>query len=118
MKDIRNLGARPAIALNPDTPVSDVFNFLEHLDMVLIMSVFPGFGGQKFIEETYDRVNELRGYCTINDLDILIQVDGGVSEVNIKKLEECGVDVMVVGSVIFKADDPVDTISNLKSLIS
>ena len=117
LKSIRTVGARPALAINPDTPVEEIFNLIEYLDMVLVMSVFPGFGGQKFIEETYIRVEKLKAHILKHNFDTLIQVDGGVSQANASKLKSCGVDVMVVGSVIFKAENPMKTISNLKSLV-
>lgn len=116
-KKIREVGAKPALAINPDTPISDILEYCSHVDMILVMSVFPGFGGQKFIEETYDRVKELKAYLTRNSLDVLIQVDGGISPDNAAALKACGVDVMVVGSVIFKAADPLQTITELKSLV-
>jgi len=117
-KDIKALGARPAIAINPDTSVDKIYHLAEYIDMVLVMSVFPGFGGQKFIESTYQRVTDLRKFFNQNKLNTLIQVDGGVSTKNIAKLKSCGADVMVVGSVIFNAESPVETISELKSLTS
>lgn len=117
LREIKDSGARPALAINPDTPVKYIFDFAEYIDMVLIMSVFPGFGGQKFITETYNRVMELKQFFIQNQLNTLIQVDGGVSLDNISKLKSVGVDVMVVGSVIFKAESPTKTISKLKSLV-
>ena len=116
LKEIKDLGARPAIAINPDTPVDKIFDISEYLDMVLVMSVFPGFGGQKFIEATYDRVKELKQFFVQNKQNTLIQVDGGVSLDNASKLKAYGVDVMVAGSIIFKAKDPMQTIAELKSL--
>ena len=116
LKDIKDSGARPAIAINPDTPVNKIFDISEYLDMVLVMSVFPGFGGQKFIEPTYGRVKELKQFFVQNKLNTLIQVDGGVSLDNASKLKASGVDVMVAGSIIFKAKDPMQTIAELKSL--
>ena len=116
LKEIKDSGARPAIAINPDTPVNKIFDISEYLDMVLVMSVFPGFGGQKFIEPTYDRVKELKQFFVQNKLNTLIQVDGGVSLDNASKLKASGVDVMVAGSIIFKAKDPMQTIAELKSL--
>ena len=116
LKEIKDSGARPAIAINPDTPVNKIFDVAEYIDMVLVMSVFPGFGGQKFIETTYDRVKELKQFFVKNKLDTLIQVDGGVVQGNIAKLSTAGVDVMVAGSVVFKAENPMQTISELKSL--
>lgn len=118
LKEIKKSGAKPALAINPDTPVHEIFELCQYVDMVLIMSVFPGFGGQKFIEDTYQRVEDLKAYLTHNNLKTLIQVDGGVSQENAAKLTSCGVDVMVVGSVIFQAKKPMETISELKSLMS
>ncbi len=118
LKDIKALGARPAIAINPDTPVEKIYHLAEYIDMVLVMSVFPGFGGQKFIESTYQRIMDLRQFFNQNKLNTLIQVDGGVSTSNIAKLKSCGADVMVVGSVIFNSENPTKTISELKSLSS
>ena len=116
LKEIKDLGARPAIAINPDTPVDKIFDISEYLDMVLVMSVFPGFGGQKFIEPTFGRVKELKQFFVQNKLNTLIQVDGGVSLDNASKLKASGVDVMVAGSIVFKAKDPMQTIAELKSL--
>ena len=118
LKEIRSSGARPALTINPDTPVHEIFELCEHVDMVLVMSVFPGFGGQKFIEDTYQRVMDLKAYLKTNNLNTLIQVDGGVSHDNAAKLKSYGVDVMVVGSVIFKSPQPLKTIAELKSLVS
>lgn len=118
LKEIKSLGARPALAINPDTPVEAIYDYAEYIDMILVMSVFPGFGGQIFIEETYSRIQTLRQFFIKNNLNTLIQVDGGVSPKNAEKLKNSGADVMVVGSVIFKSDDPLKTISELKSIVS
>ncbi len=118
LQEIKSLGARPAIAINPDTPVEAIYEYTEYIDMVLVMSVFPGFGGQKFIEDTYGRIQTLKQFFIKNNMNTLIQVDGGVSPQNAKKLKDSGADVMVVGSVIFKSDDPLQTISELKSIVS
>ncbi len=115
LNEIRASGAKPAIAINPDTRINKIFDLAEYVDMILVMSVFPGFGGQKFIEATYDRVQELKQFLTHNKLDTLIQVDGGVSADNAAKLSNCGVDVMVAGSVIFNAENPLKSIAELKS---
>lgn len=114
--EIKALGARPAITINPDTPVEQIFDFIEFVDMVLVMSVFPGFGGQKFIETTYERVHRLKDFIIKNQYDTLIQVDGGVSLENTALLKSSGVDVFVIGSVIFKSGNPLKTISQLKQL--
>jgi ribulose-phosphate 3-epimerase len=114
---IRESGAKPSISIKPDTPVEALYDIAEYIDMALIMSVFPGFGGQKFIEDTYTRIMDLKQFFTDNKLTALIEVDGGVSLDNAAKLKSVGVDVMVVGSVIFKAKSPTQTISELKSLV-
>lgn len=116
LREIKALGARPAITINPDTPVELIFDFIELVDMVLVMSVFPGFGGQKFIETTYERVRKLKDFIIKNQFNTLIEVDGGVSLNNTAMLKSCGVDVFVIGSVIFKSENPHKTISHLKQL--
>lgn len=115
LNEIRASGAKPAIAINPDTRINKIFDLAEYVDMILVMSVFPGFGGQKFIESTYERVRELKQYLTQNKLETLIQVDGGVSAANAAKLSDCGVDVMVAGSIIFNAESPLKSIAELKA---
>jgi ribulose-phosphate 3-epimerase len=114
LTDIKNLGAKPAITIKPDTAVEDIFELIPYVDMVLVMSVFPGFGGQQFIEDTYDRVRKLKSFIVENQCNTLIQVDGGVSLENSAKLKSSGVDVMVVGSVVFKSEKPDETIARLK----
>lgn len=112
---IRDAGMRPGIVLNPGTPVEVLHEVAPDLDLVLLMSVNPGFGGQKFIENTYSkllRLNELRGDT---GSEFLIQVDGGVSLRNAGKLFEAGADVLVAGSAVFGADDPVKMIADLKA---
>ena len=116
LSDIRNLGAHPAITIKPDTPVEKIFDFIPYVDMVLVMSVFPGFGGQKFIEDSYTRIENLKKFINKNKANVLIEVDGGVSTENIANLKSCGVDVFVIGSVIFKSRDPNHTIARLKQL--
>jgi ribulose-phosphate 3-epimerase len=113
--EIRQLGCRPAITLNPDTPVEKVFDVAHLVDMILIMSVFPGFGGQKFIGDTYARVKQLKAFLVRENLSTLIEVDGGVSTANAKTLYNIGADVLVVGSYIFRAEDPIGTIHKLRS---
>jgi ribulose-phosphate 3-epimerase len=114
---IRELGMRPAVSLNPHTDVALLENILPDLNMVLVMTVNPGFGGQSFIENSYRKIRKLKKMITDADLDTLIQVDGGVTEGNIWKLVEAGVDVFVVGNTIFSASDPLSMISNLKKNI-
>lgn len=118
LKATREKGCKSAVSLKPQTPVKDLFPFLQYTDMVLVMSVNPGFGNQKFIEESYDRIRELKKYILDHQLDVKIEVDGGVNDKNISQLAEAGVDCFVVGSYIFKSDQPKETIKNLKNLAS
>lgn len=111
---IRELGMKPAVSLNPHTDVALLENILPDLNMVLIMTVNPGFGGQSFIENSYRKIRKLKKMISDAGLDTLIQVDGGVTEGNIGKLIEAGVDVFVVGNTIFSACDPLSMISTLK----
>lgn len=112
---VRELGMKPAVSLNPHTDVGLLENVLPDLNMVLIMTVNPGFGGQKFIEQSYEKIRKLKKMITEAGADTLIQVDGGVTEENIGKLREVGVDVFVVGNTIFSAEDPKQIITNLKN---
>jgi ribulose-phosphate 3-epimerase len=112
---IKELGMKASVSLNPHTEVSLLEPVLGDLNMVLIMSVNPGFGGQKFIEGSYEKIRKLRHMIDQAGLQTLIQVDGGVNEDNIGSLMDAGVDVFVVGNTIFSAPDPVQMISKLKS---
>ena len=114
LSQIRSLGMKAGLAINPDIPVESLFPYLEQCDYVLLMSVFAGFGGQKFIEETYERVAAVRKEIVAQGLDCKIQVDGGVSAANSKKLIECGAEILVAGSAVFKAEDPQAVISEMK----
>jgi ribulose-phosphate 3-epimerase len=113
---IMDAGMKPAVALNPHTPVSVVENVLSKLYMVLIMTVNPGFGKQKFIDYSYNKVRSLKKMIVDQGLNALIQVDGGVGKSNIKQLAEAGVDVFVVGNTVFSAKDPLSMIQDLKEL--
>ena len=113
---IKELGMKAAVSLNPHTDVSLLENILPDLDMVLVMTVNPGFGGQKFIEQSYRKIRKLKKMIHNAGLQTLIQVDGGVNEENIGTLREAGVDVFVVGNTIFSASDPLAMITNLKNL--
>jgi ribulose-phosphate 3-epimerase len=105
---------KAGVTINPHTPVALLEDIIEMVDLVLIMSVNPGFGGQKFIEHTFHRVEQLRNLINKKNSKALIEVDGGVSTDNSAQLYEAGADVLVSGSFIFKSDDPVQTISELK----
>lgn len=112
---IKSFGMKAGVALNPHTPVNVLESIIKDVDLVCLMSVNPGFGGQKFIEETYDKVRELRALIERKDASTLIEIDGGVNQANAPKLVEAGADVLVAGSFVFKSEQPIKTIQNLKS---
>ena len=114
---IKDLGIHVGVALNPSTNVNSIADILEDVDMVLIMSVNPGFGGQKFIEHTYDKLKQLQQLRNESQRDFLIEVDGGVNMGNIVALRECGVDAFVAGNSIFASSNPNDTIDKMKALV-
>ena len=109
IQKIRSYGIRPAITLNPHTPLETIEFLLEDLDMVLLMSVNPGFGGQKFISTVIERVKRLKALIEKRNPDCLIEVDGGVSDKNIQALKDAGVDVVVAGSFVYKHPEGVAT---------
>jgi ribulose-phosphate 3-epimerase len=113
LQQIRDEGCKSGMAIKPDTPVERLFDLLPHLDLALVMSVYPGFGGQTFMEETYTRVERLKKHITDTGANTLIQVDGGVNEQNAGALYRAGADVLVVGSHIFKSHDPLAVIEFL-----
>ncbi len=113
---IKELGCKAGVAINPGTPVSLLNEIVADVDLVLIMSVNPGFGGQKFIEGTYRKVRELRALAVERDGDLLIEVDGGVSSHNALALLKAGADVLVAGNSVFAAKDPVHAIAELKRI--
>ncbi len=113
---IKELGCQAGVALNPHTPVSLLQDVLQDIDLVCLMSVNPGFGGQKFIERTYAKINDLRSMAAgINDA-LLIEIDGGVGEKNAALLLEAGADVLVAGSSVFSAENPTEAIQILKNV--
>ena len=114
LKQIRGLGVKAGIAINPDIPVEDLFPYLKEADFILLMSVFAGFGGQKFIEETYSRVKTLKAEVDRQGLDLELEVDGGVSASNAKALTDAGFDILVAGSAVFKAEDPAAVINAMR----
>lgn len=111
---IKNQGIKASVCLNPHTSVSVLEDIITELDMVLLMSVNPGFGGQVFIENTYKKVKQLRKLIDDKNPNCLIEVDGGVNYETGKKLFKVGVDVLVAGSFIFNSENPLQTIQNLK----
>ncbi|MDX4011793.1 ribulose-phosphate 3-epimerase [Aliarcobacter skirrowii] len=114
IQKIRSLGISPAITLNPHTKVEDIEYLLQDLDMVLLMSVNPGFGGQKFIPTILEKAKTLKELINKRNPNCLIEVDGGVSDKNIKELKDAGVDIVVAGSFIFGSDDYKKAINSLK----
>ena len=116
IQEIHNAGMKAGVTLNPSTPVSVLEDILGDVEMVLLMSVNPGFGGQKFIENTIDKVKRLKQMINDKGIETLIEVDGGVQAETAPRLVAAGVDVLVSGSYVFKAKDPLGTIKSLKDL--
>ena len=116
IQKIRNEGIRPAVVLNPATPVSMLEYIVADVDMVLLMSVNPGFGGQKFIPSVLDKIKELRDLASKKNPDLLIEIDGGVNDKNAPLLREVGADILVAGSFVFKSDDYKKAIESLKEI--
>ena len=115
IQKIKSLGIKAGVALNPHTPVSSLSSIINDIDLVCLMSVNPGFGGQKFIENTFDKVAELKNLIINSGSSALIEIDGGVTEDNSNKLFELGANVLVAGSTVFKSKNPTNTISKLIS---
>jgi len=115
LQSIRSAGAGAGVALNPHTPVHLLSDILGQLDLVLLMSVNPGFGGQQFIPRTYEKIRELKKMISLTGSQVLIEVDGGVDFENAPKLIHAGADVLVAGNTIFSSTDPAAAISRLKN---
>ena len=113
---IKSKGAKAGIALNPHTPVNVLDEIITDVDLVLIMSVNPGFGGQKFIESSVQKVSQLKKLIDARNLDVIIEIDGGVNMETGKKLAEAGASALVAGSFVFNSDSPTQTIERLKQL--
>ena len=104
-KKLKELGVQAGLSINPDKPVEEVLPFLEHFDLLLLMSVFPGFGGQKFIDETIPRIEEARDYIDSNSLKCEIEVDGGIDGGNAATVANAGADILVMGTGFFRSND-------------
>ena len=115
---IKELGAKAGVVLNPGTPVNTLLDIVEYVDFILVMSVNPGFGGQKFIESCLRKIEELKKIREDKNLDFEIEIDGGVSSSNIKKISNAGCDIFVAGSSIFGEDDISGASAELKNLVS
>ena len=114
LAQIRSHGVKAGLVINPDIPVESLFPYLKECDFVMLMSVFAGFGGQKFIEDTYARVEALKAEIDAQGLDIPIEVDGGVSSSNAAALVKAGARILVAGSAVFKAEDPAAIIAQMR----
>ena len=115
---IKELGAKAGVVINPATPVNTLVDILEYVDFVLVMSVNPGFGGQRFIESSLRKIEELKKIREDKDLDYEIEIDGGVTSKNIEKISHAGCDIFVAGSSIFREDDISVASAKLKNLVS
>ena len=116
VQEIKSYGMKAGVAVNPHTPISSLTSIIKEIDLVCLMSVNPGFGGQKFIENTYKKTEELKNLINSKDSNALIEIDGGVTDKNAEKLIQLGANVLVAGSFVFKSTDPKSTISKLKSI--
>ncbi len=116
IQQIKSLGAKAGVAINPHTPVTDLENVIQNIDLVCMMSVNPGFGAQKFIENTYQKIRDLKELILTKKSSALIEIDGGVNEANARLLLEGGADVLVAGNLIFSSSNPKELIQRLKRL--
>ena len=116
IQEIKHNGMKAGVAINPHTKVDLLSDIISDIDLVCLMSVNPGFGGQSFIESTYRKVSRLKKIITKGNSNCKIEIDGGVSDKNVKKLLEKGADVLVAGNHVFKSDNPTETIAKLKNL--
>lgn len=116
LQAIKDEGMKAGVAINPHTSVDLLKDIISDIDVVLVMSVNPGFGGQSFIEHTYNKIQRLKEIISMNNAKTLIEIDGGVTDKNASQLSKAGADVLVAGSFVFKAKDQPQTIKNLKQL--
>ncbi len=116
LQQIKSLGMKPGVALNPSTPIWVLEDVLEDIDVICLMSVNPGFGGQSFIPRTIEKIKALKAMIQSRGLSTLIEIDGGVTLENAKEILMAGADVLVAGSTVFKSTDPIATIAALKAL--
>ncbi len=116
MQEIKSLGCKAGVAINPHTPVEMLYDILEDVDLVIIMSVNPGFGGQKFIYRSLDKIQKLKSEIISRNLPTLIEVDGGVGLQNAEKILQAGADVLVAGNAVFSDPNPAGIIEKLKSI--
>lgn len=112
---IKSRGVKPGLVIKPNTPASAVFPYLDKIDLVLIMTVEPGFGGQSFMADMLPKVREIKNECKKRGIDMLIEADGGISEATIEQAANAGIDVCVAGTAVFKAENARDAIAKLQS---
>jgi len=117
IEKIKSLNVKAGVAINPHTPVTLLEDILEDIDLVCVMSVNPGYGGQKFIYQTLPRIKKLKSMITERNLDTMIEIDGGVGLENAETILKAGADILVAGNTVFKSKDPLDTISKLKKSV-
>jgi ribulose-phosphate 3-epimerase len=115
IQQIKSVGAKAGVAINPHTPIIELENIIQNIDVVLIMSVNPGFGAQKFIENTYQKIRDLKAMILAKKSSALIEIDGGVNLENARPLMDAGADVLVAGNLVFSAANPKQVIQQLKS---
>ena len=118
IQEIKSLGMKAGVAINPHTPVSALTSIINEVDLVCLMSVNPGFGGQSFIENTFNKLSRLKDLIKQTKSNALIEVDGGVTSKNAKKLTKLGADILVAGSYIFKSKNPSNTIDTLSTIVN
>lgn len=116
LSKIRQLGMKAGVVLNPHTPICVLEDIIQMCDLVLLMSVNPGFGGQSFIENTYSKIKTLKQLIEKKNPNCLIEIDGGVNTSNYKKLIEAGADILVAGNAVFASENPIETIKQLKTI--
>ena len=112
---IRSRGVKPGLVIKPNTPASTVFPYLDKIDLVLVMTVEPGFGGQSFMADMLPKVREIKDECKKRGIDMLIEADGGIGEATIEQAANAGIDVCVAGTAVFKAEDAAEAIAKLQS---
>ena len=118
IQEIKSLGMKAGVAINPHTPVSALTSIISEVDLVCLMSVNPGFGGQSFIENTFSKLSRLKDLIKQTKSNALIEIDGGVTSKNAKKLTKLGADILVAGSYIFKSKNPSNTIDTLSTIVN
>ena len=117
IRQIVSLGMKPGVAISPDTPITDLSDILPSIHHVCFMSVYPGYGGQQFIPESFERIKQLRNMIDEKGLNVLIEIDGGVTLENAQSIIDAGAHVLVAGNTVFRSADPKATISKLKVLL-